>query len=139
MSRRTDRLASIIRQELMDVIMRRLNDPRLEGLPSITRVKVAEDLSVADVYVTVMGTEGHQRAALAALRHSAGLMRSSLSQALSIRQVPLLRFELDEQLRKEMEILELLERVRLENLELEQRRADAPPTPKPSDSQSGEP
>ncbi len=55
------------------IILRELNDPRLTGMPSITRVKVSPDLSVADVYVTVMGTEGQQTAALNALRHSAGL------------------------------------------------------------------
>ena len=41
------------------IILRELNDPRLTGLPSITRVTVSPDLSVADVYITVMGTVGH--------------------------------------------------------------------------------
>jgi len=58
------------------IIMRELDDPRLTGLPSITRVKVSEDLSTADVFVTVMGTTGKQAAALIALKHSAGMMRS---------------------------------------------------------------
>ena len=39
------------------IIMRDLDDPRIAGLPSITRVKVSDDLSVADVYVSIMGTE----------------------------------------------------------------------------------
>jgi len=64
MSRRTDRLGSMIQQELMEIIMRELNDPRLTGMPSITRVKVSEDLSMADVYITSMGTAGQQTAAL---------------------------------------------------------------------------
>ena len=46
------------------IIMRELNDPRLTGMPSITRVKVSDDLSIADVYMTIMGTPGHQTAAL---------------------------------------------------------------------------
>ena len=53
MSRRTEMLASTIQRELMDVIMRELNDPRLTGMPSITRVKISDDLSVADVFVTI--------------------------------------------------------------------------------------
>jgi ribosome-binding factor A len=71
MSRRTERLASTIQQELAQIIMRELNDPRLTGMPSITRVKVSPDMSIADVYVTIMGTPGQQSAALNALRHSA--------------------------------------------------------------------
>ena len=62
MSRRTERVASTIQQELAQIIMRELNDPRLVGMPSITRVKVSPDLSIADVYVTIMGTEGQQNA-----------------------------------------------------------------------------
>ena len=78
-----------------------LSDPRLTGMPSITRVKVSPDLSVADVYMTVMGTPGQQNAALNALRHSAGLMRTHLTKALSLRVAPYIKFHLDEQLRKE--------------------------------------
>ena len=59
-------LGSTIRRELAVMILRDLNDARLVGLPTITRVKVSPDLSIADVYVTVMGTEGQQTAALAA-------------------------------------------------------------------------
>ena len=110
------------------MIQRELNDPRLTGFPSITRVKVAEDLSVADVYVTVMGTPGHQRAALNALRHSAGLMRSLLTKALSIRQTPFLKFHIDEAAKKEIEVLELLHKISQENAEKEGGgETDAPP------------
>ncbi len=111
------------------VIQRELNDPRLQGFPSITRVRLTEDLSVANVYITVMGTPGQQTAALNALKHSAGLMRTRLTKALSIRQVPFLQFHLDEELKKELELLELLDKVSRENLELEKKRAEEPQSP----------
>jgi ribosome-binding factor A len=122
MSRRTERLASTIQQELAQIILRELNDPRLTGMPSITRVKVSPDLSIADVYVTVMGTEGHQAAALNALRHSAGLMRTKLTHSLSLRVAPFLKFHLDENLKKELELLDVLRKVSEENAELDRRR-----------------
>ena len=125
MSRRTDRLASVIRAELMSVIQRDLHDPRLMGLPSITRVKVAEDLSTADVFITVMGTPGQQTAALNALKHSAGMMRTKLTKALSIRTTPYLQFKMDEDLKKELEMMELLDKVARENAELDRKRAEA--------------
>jgi ribosome-binding factor A len=125
MSRRTDRLASVIRAELMSIIQRDLHDPRLMGLPSITRVKVAEDLSVADVFITVMGTPGQQTAALNALKHSAGLMRTRLTKALSIRTTPFIQFHMDEDLKKELEMMELLDKVAKENAELDRKRAEA--------------
>jgi|SRR5690349_20438123 len=108
-------LGSTIQRELMEIIMRELNDPRLTGMPSITRVKVSPDLSVADVYMTVMGTPGHQEAALNALRHSAGIMRTKLTKVLSIRQAPYLKFHIDEGLRKELAVLDAIRRANEED------------------------
>ena len=115
MSRRTEKVASVIRQEVATAILRDLDDPRLGGLlPSVTRVKVAEDLSTADVYVAMMGTPGKQSAGLAALKHAAGLMRSKVGEALATRTVPYLRFQLDEAYRKEIEVLELIRKAEQE-------------------------
>src|SRR5687767_8685277 len=124
MSRRTEMLGSTIQKELAQIIMRELNDPRLVGLPSITRVKVSPDLSVADVYVTIMGTDGQQNAALNALRHSAGMMRTKLTKMLSLRQSPYLKFHIDENLKKEIAVLETLRLVAEENAELDRKRAE---------------
>src|SRR6476659_3752031 len=125
MSRRTERVASTIQQELAQIIMRELQDPRLVGLPSITRVKISPDLSIADVFVTVMGTPGQQTAALNALKHSAGLMRVKLTKQLTLRIAPFLKFHLDENLKKERAVLDLLEQVAKENAEIDRRRAEA--------------
>ena len=125
MSRRTEMLGSTIQKELATIIMRELSDPRLVGMPSITRVKVSPDLSIADVYVTIMGTPGQQNAALNALRHSAGMMRTKLTKMLSMRQTPYLKFHIDENLKKELAVLETLRVVAEENAELDRKRAEA--------------
>lgn len=123
MSRRTERVASTIQQELAQIIMRELNDPRLTGMPSITRVKVSDDLSVADVFVTVMGTPGQQTACLNALKHSAGLMRGRLTKQMALRIAPYLKFHIDEDLKRELALQELLHQVAQENAELDRKRA----------------
>jgi ribosome-binding factor A len=115
MTRRTEMLGSTIQRELAEMILRDLNDPRLTGFPSITRVKVSPDLSIADVYVTIMGTPGHQEAALNALKHSAGVMRTRLTKVLSIRQAPFLKFHIDEGLKKELELLEAIRKANEED------------------------
>jgi ribosome-binding factor A len=127
MSRRTERLASVIQQELAMIILRELSDPRITGMPSITRVKVSEDLSIADVYFTIMGTPAAQELSLNALRHSAGLMRTRLTKALTLRVTPYLKFHMDENLKKELEVLEALRKVAEENAELDRRRAEQNP------------
>ena len=125
MSRRTERVASTLQQELALIILRELNDPRITGLPSITRVKVADDLSIADVYMTIMGTQNQQTTALNALKHSAGMMRVRLTENMRLRQAPFLRFHIDERLKKEMEMQDLLAKVAAENAEMDRRRAEA--------------
>ena len=117
MSRRTEMLASTIQKELATMMMRDLNDPRLPSIVSITRVKVSADLSIADVYVTIMGTPGQQSAGLNALKHSAGLMRTKLTKQLTLRQAPFLKFHIDEGLKKEIAVLDLLRKVREEDEE----------------------
>jgi ribosome-binding factor A len=124
MTRRGERVASTIQQELALIIMRDLSDPRLTGMPSITRVKLSDDLSVADVYVTIMGTPGQQTAALNALRHSAGLMRTRLTKILTLRVAPLIKFHIDENLKREIAVLDLLRKVAEENAELDRKRAE---------------
>jgi len=125
MSRRTERVGSTIQQELAQILMRELSDPRLaDHMISITRVKVSPDLSVADCYVTIMGTPGQQTAALNALRHSAGLMRAKLTKQLTLRTAPFLKFHFDESLKKELEVLDLLEKISRENAEIDRRRAE---------------
>ncbi len=125
MERRAERLASIIRRELAEIILHELHDPRIMGMPSITRVKLVDDMSTADVFVTIMGTPGQQTAALNALKHSAGMMRTRLTKAIAIRQVPFIRFQIDEQLKEELKVLELIDKVARENAEIDRKRAEA--------------
>jgi ribosome-binding factor A len=136
MSRRTERLASVIQQEVAVMIQHELGDPRIPAITSVTRVKVADDLSTADVYVSMMATEGQQSAALNALRSSAGIMRTRLTKALSTRTTPFLKFHIDEGLKKELAVLDLLNKVAEENAELDRKRAAEQEQTKPSDDES---
>ena len=123
MSRRTERLASTIRQEIAQIILRDIDDPRIKMLPAITRVEVDDDIANCDIYVSIMGTPGAQTAALNALKHSAGMMRSKLAKMLTIRQMPLLRFHIDEGAKKEIEMLELLHKIEVERQAREAAKA----------------
>lgn len=112
----------MFQREIAMIVMRDLADPRLKISPTITRVKVAEDLGTADVYVSIMGTPGEQNAAFHALQHSAGMIRTKLAQSLDLRQMPLLRFHIDEQLKKELEMMEILHKIELERQEQEAKK-----------------
>lgn len=111
MSRRTLKIASVIRTVLAEEIRGRLDDPRIEPLTSITHVDVSADMSEARVYVSVMAPEARQKLTLKALCHAAGRMRTLIARTLSVRQAPLLTFYLDESLQKGFETVRQIDAI----------------------------
>lgn len=93
---RMDRVADQVREEVADILLRRLADPRVAGV-TVTHVTVSRDLKHARVLVSVLGgPESRQAAgALLALGHAAGFIRAELGRRLTLRCVPELRFEID--------------------------------------------
>ncbi len=110
MSRRTERVASLIRQILADAI-RSLNDPRIPTVTSITRVEVSEDFATAKVHVSALAPDKRRALCLTALRSAAGHLRWLLGQELTLRKLPQLEFRLDDSVRRGIETVETIERV----------------------------
>ncbi|HEX8983202.1 MAG TPA: 30S ribosome-binding factor RbfA [Ktedonobacterales bacterium] len=106
-TRRQDQLGRLIAQELSELMRMRVKDPRI-GFASITGVNLSRDLSVAKVYVSVMGTPEEQRDTMRGLRHAAGFLRHELAQRLSVRHVPEITFVLDESIARGAHMLDLL-------------------------------
>ena len=95
MSRRTERVSELLRQEISELLLRDLRDPRLDGLISITQVEVSPDLSNARVMVSVMSETAAPGDALKALNSAAGFLHKELVHRLEMRRVPFLTFHLD--------------------------------------------
>lgn len=108
MSRRTDRMADLLRAEISDLLLRSVHDPRIK-LVSVTAIDVSPDLRRAAVRVSVLGTEEERQATLAALRHAKGFLRTELSHRLRTRVTPELVFELDRGAEHSQKISDLLE------------------------------
>ena len=91
---RASRIADRIREELSEMLIQEISDPRLVGI-SITDVTVDREIAYADVYVSAL--EGAQRAedVLAGLDHAQGYLRHELSQRVDLRVFPRLRFHWD--------------------------------------------
>lgn len=108
---RVDRVAAAIQRTLAHLLATRVKDPRV-GFVTLTHVSVTSDLSLARVWVSVMGGEREKREALEGLASASGFLRSSLAHALDLRTVPSLRFELDRGLEHAARIDELLDQVK---------------------------
>jgi ribosome-binding factor A len=92
---RVERVAAQLREEISQIIIRDLKDPRI-GMASITDVKLSPDLRNATVRVSVVGDDDARAAAIDGLDHAKGFIRRELGSRLSnLRFAPELRFELD--------------------------------------------
>jgi ribosome-binding factor A len=91
---RLQRIAERIRDDLSEILLQEVSDPRLMGV-SITDVKVDRELGFADIYFSAI--EGSERAAeiQAGFEHSQGFLRHSLAQRIDLRVFPRLRFHWD--------------------------------------------
>jgi ribosome-binding factor A len=91
---RLKRIADRIRQDLSEMLIREVSDPRLH-LIYITDVKVDRELAFADVYVSAL--EGSARSAdvLAGLESASGYLRRTLASRFELRSFPRLRFHWD--------------------------------------------
>ncbi|HNY20056.1 MAG TPA: 30S ribosome-binding factor RbfA [Flexilinea sp.] len=88
---RLKKIAERIRDDLSEMLLYEIDDPRLQGV-MITDVNVDRELYYANIYVSAL--EGKERSAeiLAGLENASGYMRHALSQSIELRTFPKLRF-----------------------------------------------
>ena len=94
---RQGRIDEEYRKELSQIISYDLKEPSVTGMISVTRVKVTPDLKYAKVYVSILNAKDNKQT-LAALKKSAGFLRSELAKKVNLRNTPELVFELDDSL-----------------------------------------
>ena len=112
MSRRTDRVNEQLRKEISALLARQINDPRLNGVISITRVITSGDLRSARVFISVMGGEKTKKAALEGIRSAATFLRRELRDRINMRHTPFMTYELDGSLEEADKVLRLMNQVK---------------------------
>ena len=95
MSRRTERVQSLIHHELGQILQQEIKDPRIEGLVSITAVEVTPDLRRARVFVSVYGEPEAEQHALQALNSAKNFLRHELGHRMDLRYAPELEIHID--------------------------------------------
>jgi ribosome-binding factor A len=95
--RRTARISAEMQKEISKIVMDDLNDPRLKDdvLVSITEVDVTNDLSYADIYVSVLGNGEKKEDVFQALEQAKGYMKILIGERMRLRSMPEFRFKED--------------------------------------------
>lgn len=109
-NKRSARVAEAIRNELAGLLIRKVADPRLQGA-NISRVEVADDLSVASIFFTVFGGERERVEAQKGFQCASGFMRSHIARELNLRFTPALQFRYDDKADKVSELEEIFQEI----------------------------
>src|SRR5204863_138447 len=104
---RLARVAEVIREVASETVLFELRDPRVKGV-TVTRTEVSGDLQHAKVFVSVMGSPREQELAMHGLKHAAGFVQSKLAKRLQTRFTPVIHFELDQGVKKSIEMTRLI-------------------------------
>ncbi|MFC1604506.1 30S ribosome-binding factor RbfA [Planctomycetota bacterium] len=109
-TRRQEKVARIVKEAVSDAIAHHLNDPRIDGFVSVTRVDMAADLRNADVYLSFFGSdEAGQNKGFSAITHAKSRIQSLLAGKVQSKFCPVLHFYKDEKFKKTLEILNLID------------------------------
>ncbi len=114
--RRPERIAEILREEIMEIVGYELEDPRLIAI-TVTDVRVSENKRDAKVYVMVEGSEQEIREAMKALHNAEKFVRQQVTLNLNIHHAPHIHFIRDIIEEKASRIDQILDELNLTNSE----------------------
>ncbi len=115
-SRRQERIAEVLTEELGLLIASELTDPRLEdAMVTVTDVQVSPDLGNARVYIQHALPAAQSRNVLSALQHSTTFLRRALAENVHLRVVPELHFVVDETDKRAHRVDEILDQIAAEH------------------------
>jgi len=112
--KRQQRVAEQIRKELGQILLREHGE--LAAQITVGEVRLTQDLSHANVFVSMMGEAEKREHLLKELMHRNKEIRRSLAARLRIRAVPLLRFLLDLSLDRAEQVDRLLRQIEEERV-----------------------
>lgn len=122
MSHRKEQLASAIHRAVQTVISRGLNDPRVRGMISVTRVSVSEDKRNATIFISVMPAE-HADLTMHGLKAAGTHIRREVGEIVDVFKLPVFTFKHDKQFQKQAEALAAIAKARAES---DDQPADTP-------------
>ncbi len=111
-SRRTERVSELLREEVARVLRQDVQDPRVR-LVTLTRVDVAPDFSNALVFWSALDAEDEEALGVVqeGLDDAAPFVRGRLARVLSLKRTPELRFRHDPSLELGTRTLALLREI----------------------------
>ena len=111
MAHRIERINSLIRREISELLQHQVKDPRLGTFIAVTGVATSPDLKFAKVFVSYVGSEEEKEETLSVLAGASGFLRKELANHLRLRYIPELSFHWDDSIERGDRISRLIDQV----------------------------
>jgi len=111
MAHRIERVNSLIRQEISELLQHQVKDPRLGSFVAVTEVSTSPDLRRARIFVSRIGSEEEKQETLSVLAAASGFFRNELAKRLRLRHIPELSFQWDDSIERGTHLLNLIDKV----------------------------
>lgn len=106
--KRSARVADQMKQEIADVLMRKIKDPRV-GFVTVTDVELSDDLRNAKVFVSSYG--GDKRETLKGLESASAFIRAEVGRRLRLKFIPEILFRYDDAAERGAHMMELFRKI----------------------------
>lgn len=111
--KRSQRVGDLVREEVADIIMYRLKDPRI-GFVTVTGADMSDDLKNARIFVSILKPE-ERDLTIAILNEAKPFIRSALGKRLKMKFTPNIEFRLDTSIEYGSKIDSLLKKIKAED------------------------
>ena len=111
-TRRPDRVAEAVREEVAAFLAGGVKDPRVVGLVTVTGVEMTRNLGNATVFVSVYGSDTERETTMEGLASVSHTLRGRVGRALKLRIAPHITFKQDDSVARAARIESLLASVK---------------------------
>lgn len=92
---RLDRVNEELKKNISHIITFELQNSKVTGMISVTKVKITPDFRYAKVYVSLLNSKSVGKT-MEGLKESSGYIRSQIAKTMNLRVTPELSFEIDD-------------------------------------------
>jgi ribosome-binding factor A len=111
---RIQRVSEMLKRTLSEII-RRDYPPGDLGLITVNDIDVSKDLTLATVYIGVVGSDSQKKAALNRLGNDRKRIQSDMARDIILKNTPVLRFRHDDSIERGNRVIDILEQLETEN------------------------
>jgi len=105
---RLERVNSLLKEVLFEVIQKEVKNPHVNTFVTVTRVETSPDLHHAKVFISLIAPEAEKPKIITALQSAAGFIAVKASDKVELRYFPQLTFHLDTGLEEHLKIQKIL-------------------------------